>query len=126
MKQHKEIFSTEFVGTRLHNLGRFLANGNLAKIENLTKSFYGPREHLIGHLQATLNLANWHKTPNCAEFKRLRHAEFSAYVFHSSESFLCRTLVFSLILVVLVLNGGIFTHSSVFDVGIFTYFSFQL
>ena len=78
------------------------------------------------HDQATLNLANWHKTPNCAEFKRLRHAEFSAYVFHSSESFLCRTLVFSLILVVLVLNGGIFTHSSVFDVGIFTYFSFQL
>ena len=31
--------------------------------------------------QATLYLANWHETPNSAEFKRLCRAKFSAYVF---------------------------------------------
>ena len=45
--------------------------------------------------------------------------------FHSSESFLCRTLAFKLILVVFVFNVGIITHSFVFDIGIFAYFSFQ-
>ena len=51
--------------------------------------------------QVTLNLANWQEMPNRAEFKRLCHAEFSAFAlsrfcvgrccFHSFELSLCST-----------------------------------
>ena len=45
--------------------------------------------------------------------------------FHSSEPFLSRTLIFSLIWVIFLFNVGIFTNSFVFNVGIFTYFYFS-
>ena len=38
------------LGSCMTNLGRFLASNNLAKIDNLEKTFYGPRDHLLRHL----------------------------------------------------------------------------
>ena len=42
--------SSPELGSRIPNLGRFLASDDLAKIKYLEQIFYGPRYHPLGHL----------------------------------------------------------------------------
>ena len=44
--------SSPALGSCIPNLGRFLASNNLAKMENLEKSFYGTGDHPLGYLES--------------------------------------------------------------------------
>ena len=47
--------SSPSLGGCIPNLGHFKASDNLAKIENLAKPLYGPRDHPLGHLRNNMN-----------------------------------------------------------------------